>query len=236
VAANQIDKGTRKFAAMRKPKEPEQTRAEILRAATGEFATRGLEGARIDAVAKRTRTTRAMIYYYFRSKEGLYAAVLEDAYFGIREAERNLDLAHLSPPEAVRRLVAFTLDYYLAHPAFVALVVAENQSGGRHIREVHRMRSLNASIIDTIEDVLVRGRREGLFRGGFDAIDLHMIIAALGWFQVANRHTFGYVFRRDLASPRQIEHSRALITEMVLRFVDNSGSAQAAYSGENTRK
>lgn len=47
---------------------------------------------------------------------------------GIRDAERNLDLAHLSPPDAIRHLVSFTLDYYHAHPSFVALVVAENQS------------------------------------------------------------------------------------------------------------
>ena len=209
----------KKFAAMRKPKAPEQTRAEILRAATEEFATKGLDGARIDAVAKRTQTTRAMIYYYFGSREGLYAAALEDAYRGIRDAERALDLAHLSPPDAIRHLVSFTLDYYHAHPSFVALVVAENQSGGRHIRDVHSMRRLNASIIDTIDEVLIRGRREGIFREGFDAIDLHMNIAALGWFQIANRHTFGYVFRRDLTARAQVEHSRALITDMVLRYV-----------------
>lgn len=227
---------SKKFAAMRKPKAPEQTRAEILRAATEEFATKGLDGARIDAVAKRTKTTRAMIYYYFGSREGLYAAALEDVYRGIREAERTLDLAHLSPPDAIRHLVSFTLDYYHAHPSFVALVVAENQSGGRHIRDVHSMRRLNASIIDTIDEVLIRGRREGTFREGFDAIDLHMNIAALGWFQIANRHTFGYVFRRDLSSPAQIERSRALITDMVLRFVCGSPSGQAEKSARDRRQ
>ena len=57
-----------------------QTRADIIRAATEEFAARGLKGARVDAIAKHTRTTRAMIYYYFASKERLYLAVLEEAY------------------------------------------------------------------------------------------------------------------------------------------------------------
>jgi AcrR family transcriptional regulator len=207
------------FAAMRKPKDPQRSRAEILDAASEEFAARGLEGARVDAVARRTRTTRAMIYYYFRSKEGLYLAVLENAYRGIREAEQTLDLAHLSPEVAMQHLVAFTFDYYQSHPEFVALVIAENQSGAKYIRKMQRMRRLNASIIDTIDDVLDRGRREGVFRAGFDAVELHMTIAALGWFQVANRHTFGYLFRRDLAAAKAIERNRALITDVVLRFV-----------------
>lgn len=209
-------------AAMRKPKDPAKSRAEILAAAISEFAARGFEGARVDAIARRTRTTRAMIYYYFASKEGLYVAVLEDAYRGIREAEKTLDLAHTPPVEAMRRLVAFTLDYYREHPGFVALVIAENQSGGRHIRKVNRMHRLNLSIIDVIRDALDRGAREGIFRAQVDPVDLHMTIASLGWFQVANRHTFGYIFGRDFASSRRIQHNKRLITDIVLRFLGDA--------------
>ena len=208
-----------KTAAMRKPKDPTKSRAEILAAAIPEFAARGFEGARVDAIAKRTRTTRGMIYYYFGSKQRLYIAVLENAYRGIREAEKTLDLGHESPVAAMRRLVAFTLDYYQEHPSFVALVIAENQSGGRHIRKVNRMHRLNLSIIDVISNVLTRGARDGIFRTRVDPVDLHMTIASLGWFQIANRHTFGYIFGRDFASPRQILHNKRLITDIVLRFV-----------------
>lgn len=208
-----------KTAAMRKPKDPAKSRAEILAAAVAEFATRGFEGARVDAIASRTKTTRAMIYYYFRSKEGLYVAALTDAYRGIREAEKTLDLAHAKPVDAMRRLIDFTVDYYQDHPEFVALVVAENQSGGRHIRKVNRVHRLNLSIIDVIDDVLKRGVREGAFRAGLDPVDLHMTIAALGWFQIANRHTFGHIFGRDFDSPRQIKRNKSLFIEIVLRYV-----------------
>jgi AcrR family transcriptional regulator len=206
-------------ASMRKPKEPGRSRADILTAATREFAARGYSGARVDAIAARTRCTRAMIYYYFGSKERLYVAVLEDAYRGIREAEKDLDLVHVSPLEAVRRLVAFTFDYYQRHPAFVALVNAENQAGGRQIRKARFMRDLNISIIDTIREVLRRGAREGSLRPGIDATDLHMLIASLGWFQISNRHSFGYLFKRDLASPSQVAHNRQLIIDTIVRFV-----------------
>ncbi len=216
-----------KTAAMRKPKDPTKSRAEILDAAIPEFATRGFQGARVDAIASRTRTTRAMIYYYFGSKEGLYVAALSDAYRGIREAEKTLDLAHAEPVDAMRRLVDFTVDYYQDHPEFVALVVAENQSGGIHIRKVNRVHRLNLSIIDVIDDVLKRGARSGAFRAGLDPVDLHMTIAALGWFQIANRHTFGYIFGRDFDAPREIAHNKNLITELVLRFVGLAATESA---------
>src|ERR687891_2976990 len=117
--------------AMRKPKAPAANRASIVAAAIDEFAARGFKGASMDAIAARTDTTRAMINYYFGSKEKLYLAVLEQVYAEIREAESKLDLDHLAPLEAVRRIVEFTYNYYLTHQGFVRLVVAENQARGR---------------------------------------------------------------------------------------------------------
>ena len=61
----------RRTAAMRKPKAPEANRARIVQAAIDEFAARGFKGASMDAIAARTHTTRALINYYFGSKEKL---------------------------------------------------------------------------------------------------------------------------------------------------------------------
>src|SRR5688500_3967277 len=81
--ARHVDKG--RNAAMRKPKAPAANRASIIAAAIDEFAARGFKGASMDAIAARTHTTRALINYYFGSKEKLYIAVLEQVYAGIRE-------------------------------------------------------------------------------------------------------------------------------------------------------
>jgi len=67
-----------------------RTRADLLAVATTEFADHGFSGARVDEIAARTRTTKRMIYYYFGSKRGLYLAVLENAYAGIRVLEAQL--------------------------------------------------------------------------------------------------------------------------------------------------
>ena len=69
--------------------------ADIIEVATREFAEKGLAGARIDAIAEAMRTSKRMIYYYFGSKEGLYIAVLEEAYRRIRAIETDLHLDDL---------------------------------------------------------------------------------------------------------------------------------------------
>jgi TetR/AcrR family transcriptional regulator len=56
----------------------DRTRKTILRAAIREFSTHGLAGARTDAIAESAKVNKALLYYYFKSKRGLYAAALEE--------------------------------------------------------------------------------------------------------------------------------------------------------------
>jgi len=208
-------------AAMRKPKAPEQNRASIVAAAIDEFAARGFKGASMDAIAARTHTTRALINYYFGSKEELYIEVLERVYAEIREAEAALDLDHLAPAEAIRRIVEFTYNYYLAHEGFVHLVVAENQARGRHLRKSKAMRSLNRPIIERLARVIERGQAQGLFRRGVDPVEVHKTIAALGMFTVTNRHTFGAIFQRDMGSRGDVAARRDMAADVVLSYLTN---------------
>ena len=102
------------------------TRQNIIEVASEEFALNGLSGARIDELAARTRASKRMIYYYFGDKEGLYLAVLENAYRTVREGEAQLDIGGLSPIEALRRLVEFTFDHHHRHEDFIRMVMIEN--------------------------------------------------------------------------------------------------------------
>jgi AcrR family transcriptional regulator len=208
---------------MRKPKAPEANRARIVAAAIDEFAARGFKGASMDAIAARTDTTRALINYYFGSKEKLYIAVLERVYAEIREAEGQLDLDHLPPPEAVRRVVEFTYNYYVAHEGFVRLVVAENQARGRHLRKSAAMRGLNRPIIDRLARVVERGQAGGLFRADVDPVEIHKAIAALGMFNVTNQYTFGAIFQRDMGAKGDVARRRAMVADIVLSYLTGGG-------------
>jgi AcrR family transcriptional regulator len=208
-------------AAMRKPKSPQVNRARILRAALDEFAARGFKGASMDAIAARTHTTRALINYYFGSKEKLYIAVLEQVYAEIREAEGELDLDHLAPVDAVRRIVEFTYNYYVMHEGFVRLVVAENQARGRHLKKSRAMRTLNRPIIERLSRVIARGQAEGLFRRDVDPVEIHKAMAALGMFNVTNRYTFGAIFQRDMGCAGDMARRRDIVADMILSYLTN---------------
>jgi AcrR family transcriptional regulator len=213
----------RRTAAMRKPKAPAANRAGIVVAAIDEFAARGFKGASMDAIAARTNTTRALINYYFGSKEKLYIAVLEQVYGEIREAEGKLDLDHLAPVTAVRRIVEFTYHYYTAHQGFVRLVVAENQARGRHLRKSKMMRTLNRPIIDRLARVIERGEAEGRFRAGVDPVEIHKAIAALGMFNVTNQYTFGAIFQREMGAKGDVGRRCEMVTELILSYLTKGG-------------
>ena len=204
---------------MRKPKAPEANRARIVKAAIEEFAARGFKGASMDAIAARTHTTRALINYYFGSKEKVYLAALEHAYAEIREAESTLDLDHLQPVEAIRRIVEFTFDYYLDHEGFVRLVVAENQARGRHLKKSRAMRTLNRPVIDTVARVIERGQRDRSFRRDVDPVEIHKAIAALGMFNVTNQYTFGAIFQRDMGAKGDVARRRKMVADMILGYL-----------------
>ncbi|WP_433786271.1 TetR/AcrR family transcriptional regulator [Actinomycetospora sp. CA-101289] len=200
-------------------RDAERTRAEILEIATEEFAERGLAGARVDEIAARTRTTKRMIYYYFGSKRGLYVAVLEQAYGGIRALEQQLDVEHLDPARALRSLAELTFDHHESHPAFVRLVSIENIHHAEHLRTSPLLPGLAAPAVDVLGDILARGRAAGLFRDDVDALDVHMVISAFCIFRTANRHTFAAVFDRDLLDPARRAHQRRMLGDLVLGYM-----------------
>jgi AcrR family transcriptional regulator len=196
-----------------------RTRQEILEVATREFADQGYAGARVDEIAAQTRTTKRMIYYYFGGKEQLFVAVLEQAYAAIRRAEQTIDVDHLAPTAAIRRLAELTFDHHEAHPDFIRLVSIENIHRAEHIAGRDDFAGQNTPVIELIEAILERGRREGAFTRDVDAVDLHMVISAFCVFRVANRHTFGAIFDRDLTDPALRDGYRQMLGDLVVAYL-----------------
>lgn len=212
-----------------RPRDADRSQKDILNAALREFADHGLGGARMDRIAERAGVNKRLIYYYFESKESLFLAVLERAYENIRGEEQQLNLSQVDPIEAVRRLIAFTWNYYLAHPEFLTLLNSENLHRARHLKRSHDIRHTNFPLIETLAGILRRGEAEGTFRPGVDALQLYISIAGLAYFFLSNNHTLAQVFDRALRTPAaraaRIEHMRA----MVLGFLTNR--AQPARAG-----
>ena len=200
-------------------RDSERTQSAILAAATREFARHGLGGARVDRIAARARTNKRMLYYYFGRKDALFLAVLENTYASIRKAEQRLSMLDVPPAEGIRRLIHFTWDYYLAHPEFLTLLNSENLHRGKHLRRSRHVRAMNSPLIETLRTVLARGGDAGIFRGGVDALQLYVSIAALSYFYLGNNHTLSAVFGRDLATPASRKERLAHMTDMVLGYL-----------------
>ena len=214
-------------AATGRERDPERTRNEILETATHEFAAHGYAGARVDDIAARMRTTKRMIYYYFGGKEQLFIAVLERAYTAIRRAEREVDVDGLDPASAIRRLAELTFDHHESHPEFIRLVSIENIHRAEHMAKSPAIADLGSPAIDLLARILERGRADGVFRSDIDAVDLHMMISAFCVFRVANRHTFGTLFDRDLTDPELREHYRTMLGDMIVDYIRVPAKANA---------
>jgi AcrR family transcriptional regulator len=200
-------------------RNPARNQERILKAATEEFARYGLGGARVDRIAARAGANKRMLYYYYGNKEDLFLAVLEARYAHIRRAELGLRLQDLDPVQGMRRMVAFTWDYYLKHPEFLTLLNSENLHRARHLKRSRDIAAMHSPLIALLRDLLLRGERAGKFRKGVDPVQLYISIAALGYFYLSNRHTLSTIFERDLLSPKSKAERLQHMTELVLGYL-----------------
>ncbi|QUQ72096.1 TetR/AcrR family transcriptional regulator [Kutzneria sp. CA-103260] len=200
-------------------RDKERTRADILQVATRVFADKGYTGARVDEIADLTSTTKRMIYYYFGGKEQLYIAVLERSYQAIRALEAQLDVEHLEPEDAIRRLAELTFEHHEANPDFIRLVSIENIHRAQHIARSEILAGLANPALDGLARILERGRAAGRFRTDVDPLDIHMVISSFCVFRLANRHTFQAIFGRDMLDPTRREHYRAMLGDLLVDYL-----------------
>ena len=200
-------------------RDPERNQGRILQAATDEFARFGLGGARVDRIAARAGANKRMLYYYYGNKDALFLAVLEASYARIRSAERALRLADLEPRAAMRKLVEFTWNYYLAHPEFLTLLNSENLHRARHVKRSQSIVAMHSPFVAMVKQVLERGARGGQFRRGVDPVQLYISIAALGYFYLSNRYTLSAIFQRELLAPRHKAERLKHMTGLVLGYL-----------------
>jgi AcrR family transcriptional regulator len=186
-------------------RDPVQTQAKILAAAKAEFAKVGLGGARIESIAEKAGVNKRMIYEYFKGKEELFQTVLEEMWMDIRTEEKKLALDHLPPDEAIRKLMTFTWEYYLKHPEFMSLVNSENLHRARHVKKSRRFMDLHRGFIDMLQQILDRGVESGDFRPGIDASQLHLTLAAIGYYYLTNRFTGEVIFGFDFVSKEALQ-------------------------------
>jgi TetR/AcrR family transcriptional regulator len=159
--------------------EPEKTRAAILKAALEEFMHEGPSGARTEEIARRAGVNKALLYYYFKDKEGLYTAALEQVLSGlVSRVMTVLDRADLSPRERMLLYVKTHFDYISGAPGYTRLVQRE------FMRSTGRTLSPPASRLFEREAQpmymrLIKLVEEGIRCGEFRKVEPHQAIASI---------------------------------------------------------
>lgn len=145
--------------------KPEESRAAILKAAVKEFAREGVAGARTDAIARSAGVNKALLYYYFKDKESLYDAVLDDVFSGVRTAIHHALSQHLPPREKLTRYICAHFDYIASHPPYHRLVHAEFLRAGRDPSRLQRVaQQYFRPVFSELAALLKQGEQTGEFR------------------------------------------------------------------------
>lgn len=162
-----------------RPRDSAETRAAILRAAERIFADVGLEGARTDAIARAAGVNKAMLYYYFRSKAGLYGAVLEEHVKEFHRRALEILSSRDAPSDILLRYVSTHFDFIGARPYYPRLFQRLIMAGDARLEGIIRRHF--APLSKRILALIRRGIRRGEFRP-FDAQHTAMSLVALTVF------------------------------------------------------
>jgi TetR/AcrR family transcriptional regulator len=189
-----------------------RTRAAILAAAADAFAGSGLAGARTDAIAAAAGVNKAMLYYYFKSKDKLYQAVVEEHF---REFNRQA-LAVLTGEGSARAVlleyVGLHFDFIRAQHRYACLYQQIMMSGGPHLKRLVRKYFSPRSL--ALRRLLERGVRDREFRPA-DHFHAAISIVALIVFYFSAAQVVRLLGHRDAYAAASLERRKQEVLEFI---------------------
>ena len=194
-------------------------RRALLDAGKTEFANYGYDGARLERIAAKVGCAKRMLYYYFGNKKDVYLAVIEQSYSDIRESEEMLNLDAMAPLQALHALAQKSFEYHEQNLEFTRLVLQENFQGGEMLGQISKTDLLRKAALEPVERILARGAKQGVFRSGISAVDVHYMISALSSFRVDHAATWRSLLEVDLLGDSLRERHLQLLLDQLSRLV-----------------
>ena len=194
-------------------------RRALLDAGKTEFANYGYDGARLERIAAKVGCAKRMLYYYFGNKKDVYLAVIEQSYSDIRESEEMLNLDAMAPLQALHALAQKSFEYHEQNLEFTRLVLQENFQGGEMLGQISKTDLLRKAALEPVERILERGAKQGVFRSGISAVDVHYMISALSSFRVDHAATWRSLLEVDLLGDSLRERHLQLLLDQLSRLV-----------------
>jgi TetR/AcrR family transcriptional regulator len=150
----------RKPTPRKKLRDAEASRAKVVAAAAAEFAARGFDGAKVDAIAARAGVNKAMLYYHFDDKAALYREVVGDMFASTATALQQVRTDGGTPEAQLARVVEIIAREGRARPHFPLMWLRELADGGRHLgqRNFHDMLNMVGALAGILKDGEAAGR------------------------------------------------------------------------------
>jgi TetR/AcrR family transcriptional regulator len=207
---------------------PEQSRAAILQAAVREFSREGIAGARTDAIARAAKVNKALLYYYFKDKEALYGAVLDQVFGGLVACVGEVLSRNLPPHEKIIAYAGAHFDYVASHPLYPRIVQGEMMGAGRgranHLERI--VKRYFRPLFGRLAEVLRTGQAAGEFR----PVDpLHFIpsMIAVIVFYFTSAPAMRLMSGKDPLSPEQVAARRAAVLDFISAALFERPSAKS---------
>jgi TetR/AcrR family transcriptional regulator len=213
--------------------QPEESRAAILQAAAYEFAEHGIAGARTDAIAREARVNKALLYYYFKDKETLYGAVLDDAFSGLKNAVFQVLDSDLPSREKMLAYAGAYFDFIASNQLYPRLMQREmmraREGQSPHIDKV--IKNYIQPIFLRVSEVLRQGIAEGHFRAVNPAHFVQSIVAMIV-FYFSSAPMMHKIVGFDPLTPERIAERRASVLDFISAalFLPKHTASQGARS------
>ena len=138
------------------------SREALFAAAARAFAARGFDGAGVDEIAGAARVNKAMLYYHFQSKRGVYTAVLADMFGAVADGVKDIPASGAPPRAQLEAFVDAIARAAAERPHFPSIWLRELADEGRHLDP--SLVPVVGSILETLTRILLQGRAAGVFR------------------------------------------------------------------------
>jgi TetR/AcrR family transcriptional regulator len=196
--------------------QPAASRAAILRAAAEEFAEHGIAGARTEAIAREARVNKALLYYYFKDKETLYGAVLDNAFSGLKATVFRVLDSDLPPREKIMTYVGTYFDFIASNQVYPKLMQREmmraREGHSPHIEKL--VKNYFQPIYARVGELLRKGIAEGEFRK-IDPAHFIPSVVAMTIFYFSSAPLMQKIVRFNPLAPERIAERRAAVLDFM---------------------
>src|SRR6201982_1801488 len=164
--------------------QPEESRAAILQAAAYECAEHGIAGARTDSIAREARVNKALLYYYFKDKETLYGAVLDEAFSRLKKSAFEALDSDLPPRDKILAYADAYFDFIASNQIYPRLMQREmmraKEGQSSHVDKIIKV--YIQPIFLRVTEVLRQGIAGGHFRSVNPAHLVQSIVAMIVFY------------------------------------------------------